>query len=384
MNHNKVAIALVVALIAGFCAGCGSSSKRASEEKDWVEATGVATIRDSNHGLAKDEALRDAKRQAVEQVFGSIISARTDVQNFELVRKSITSKTEGLVESYTVLSSGAVSDKEYQVRIRAKVSQVVLERAIEEALASRGKPRVMVLLSETFDGKEDTAKIAQTELEAQLVAQGFPMVDQAMVERVLARNRSKIAAALKNNNPAARELGIDAGAEVIIVGSSQVQQAGKIADSQLISLQAVVNLRVIDVNTGEILTAGQEQAAYPHLDPMSGRLFAIKRAVTPLREKLVNGIVRQWESNRAETIALLVTGLDYEALMGFRNELLEKVRGVQAVNPKGSAGKAARLDVEFQGTSFELADRLVNSGITFKLKVEEVKPNSLQLSAKPN
>ena len=110
--------------------------------------------------------------------------------------------------------------------------------------------------------------------------------------------------------------------------------------------------------------------------------YSSRKAINPLREKLVADIVRLWDINRANTIALLVTGLDYEKLMVLRGELTEKVRGVKAVNPKGSAGKAAKLEVEFEGSSFDLADRLLTSGLSIPLKIGDVKPNALDVSAK--
>jgi hypothetical protein len=187
---------------------------------------------------------------------------------------------------------------------------------------------------------------------------------------------------LGGDNSAARELGVDAGAEIILVGTSRVKQAGKVGGSNLISMQADLNVRVIDINTGKILTAGQEHGAYPHINPESGAVQAVRRAVNPLREKLVGDIVRLWDINRANTIALLVTGLDYEKLMVLRGELTERVRGVKTVNPKGSTGKAAKLEIEFEGSSFDLADRLLTSGLSIKLKIGEVKPNSLDVSAR--
>jgi hypothetical protein len=166
------------------------------------------------------------------------------------------------------------------------------------------------------------------------------------------------------------------------VGASRVKDAGKIQGSSLISMQADLNVRVIDINTGSVLTAGQEHGAYPHINPESGAVEAVKKAVTPLREKLVSDIVRLWDINRANTIALLVTGLDYERLMVLRGELTEKVRGVKTVNPKGSVGKAAKLEIEFEGSSFDLADRLLTSGLSIKFKIGEVKPNALDVIAK--
>lgn len=361
---------------------CKSTPDKPEGNDGWVTVTGIATIQNGNLGLAKDEALKDAKRVAVQEVLGSVVSARADVKNFELVRNTVTSKSEGMIENFEILSSTAASDVEYQVKIKAKVSTTLINQTIEEVVSSQGKPRMMVILEEKFNGAADEHKVAQTEIESQFIAAGFPFVDRATVERIVSKNKKKIAAALGGNNAAARELGVDAGAEIILVGSSRVKDAGKISGSQLISVQADVSVRVIDINTGKILTADQKHGAYPHINAESGGVEAVRKAVTPLREKLATDIVKLWDINRANTIALLVTGLDYEKLMVLRGELTEKVRGVKAVNPKGSAGKAAKLEVEFEGSSFDLADRLLTSGLSIKLKIGDVKPNALDVSAK--
>lgn len=371
-----ISTALVIA------GGCKSGNQKTVGADGWVEVTGVAAVQNGNLGLAKDEALKDAKRVAVQEVLGSIVSARTDVKNFQLVQQSVTSKTEGLIETFSILSAAATSDTEYQVRIKAKVSTALVTQAIEEVISSQGKPRMMVIIDESFNGRSDSNKVAQTEIETQFIAQGFPFVDRSTVERLVARNKRKIASALGGDNSAARSLGVDAGAEIILVGTSRVKEAGKISGTQMISVQADLNVRVIDINTGKILTAGQEHGAYPHINAESGAVEAVKKAVTPLRDKLVTDIVKLWDINRGNTIALLITGVDYEKLMVLRSELIEKVRGVKAVNPKGSSGKAAKLEVEFEGSSFDLADRLLTSGLSVKLKIGDVKPNSLDVSAK--
>ncbi len=374
-----------ILIIASLAIGCKSGDKKDNNPETnggWVTVTGIAAIQNGNLGLAKDEALKDAKRLAVQEVLGSMVSARTDVKNFQLVSQKVTSKSEGMIETFEILSSSAVSPQEYQVKIKAKVSEAMINQAIEEVVASQGKPRMMVIIDESFNGKSDANKVAQTELEAQFIAQGFPFVDKGTVEKIVAKNRRKIASALSGDNSAARSIGVDAGAEIILVGSSRVKEAGKIAGSSLISVQADLNVRVIDINTGKILTAGQDHGAYPHINAESGGVMAVRKAVTPLREKLVTDIVKLWDINRGNTITLLITGLDYEKLMVLRGELTEKVRGVKAVNPKGSAGKAAKLEVEFEGSSFDLADRLLTSGLSIKLKIGDVKPNALDASAK--
>jgi hypothetical protein len=382
VNKTRTFVILIIATLAISCKSADKKTDGPETNGGWVTVTGIAAIQNGNLGLAKDEALKDAKRLAVQEVLGSMVSARTDVKNFQLVSQKVTSKSEGMIETFEILSASAVSPQEYQVKIKAKVSEAMINQAIEEVVASQGKPRMMVIIDESFNGKSDANKVAQTEIEAQFIAQGFPFVDKSTVEKILAKNRRKIASALSGDNSAARSIGVDAGAEIILVGSSRVKEAGKIAGSSLISVQADLNLRVIDINTGKILTAGQDHGAYPHINAESGGVLAVKKAVVPLREKFVSDIVKLWDINRGNTITLLITGLDYEKLMVLRGELTEKVRGVKAVNPKGSAGKAAKLEVEFEGSSFDLADRLLTSGLSTKLKIGDVNPNALDVSAK--
>lgn len=379
LRSNVFAVLTATTLLS---VACKSAPEKPEDNGGWVTVTGISAVQNGNLGLAKDEALKDAKRVAVQEVLGSIVSARTDVKNFEFVKQTVTSKSEGMIETFEILSAGTGAPGEYQVKIKAKVSTVLINQTIEEVVASQGKPRMMVIIEEKFNGAADENKVAQTELEAQFIGAGFPFVDRATVEKIVKKNKRKITEALGGNNSAARELGVDAGAEIILVGSSRVKEAGKVGGSQLISVQADLNVRVIDINTGKILTAGQEHGAYPHINAESGGVQAVKKAVSPLREKLAADIVKLWDINRGNTIALLVTGLDYEKLMVLRGELSEKVRGVKAVNPKGSAGKAAKLEVEFEGSSFDLADRLLTSGLSIKLKIGDVKPNALDVSAK--
>ncbi|HRP70540.1 MAG TPA: hypothetical protein PLY93_13510, partial [Turneriella sp.] len=187
-----------------------ATDNRVRVTDDWVKATGVAAIRDGNMGLAKD-----AKRVAVQEVLGSMISARSEMQNFQLISQKVTSQSEGMIEKFEVLSASAVSAVEYQVKIRAKVSTALIDKTIEETVSAQGKPRMMVLIDETIEGEADNNKTARSAIEGEFSNQGFPMVDPDTVEKLIAKNKKKIAQALDGNNTAATELGVDAGAEII-------------------------------------------------------------------------------------------------------------------------------------------------------------------------
>lgn len=376
-----------ILIFLGFFTACTSAPRKFQADdlsQGITTAEGVGTISDNLIGKAKDEALKDAKRVAVQQVLGSLVSAKSQTVNYELVSYTITSKTEGFIENHEILSQEKASDTEYKVKIRAKVNTAKIEKTIEEVIANMGKPRMMAVVEEDYQGRKrsDSQSIAATEIESQFIAKGYPFVDKSTVEKLLKKNRKKIKDALGGNNSAVKELGVDAGAEFVLVGTSRIKSAGAVLEgSRMQSMQADLSIRVIDVNTGKILASEQVHGVFPHINPETGAVEAVKKAVVTLEKKVTDRVMKSWDPNKAQSISLLVIGLDYNDLRILRSELIEKVRGVKTVNPKGSVGKAAKLEVEFVGTSFELADRMLEANLSLKVKVGEVKPNSVDVQA---
>ncbi len=379
----KKILALTVLMLA-YCGGSKQVKNNNAASDGWTVATGVAAIQNNEIGRAKDDALEDAKLSAVKQELGVLIKGRTEVDSGVFQSSELIAKAEGFIEKYDVLSQKAISKYEYQVKIKAKVSKAKLESVLEDLINRQGRPRMMAIINETIQGKKSlsSGNVAATQIESNFTSKGFPFVDPATVKKILKKQRKKIRKALGGDNDTLQELGVDAGAEVVLVGYSKVSSAGKVLNSKLNSMQADVSVRVIDVNTGQIIAAHQEHGAYPHINEYSGAVGAIKKAVKKLSDKTINDISRKWKRGKTNTIELLVVGLDYGQIKKLRSEMLEQVRGVKAINRKGNVGKAAKLQVEFLGKSFTLADRIVDAKLSYKLKVGEVKPGSIDLTAR--
>ncbi len=367
-------IAVIFTLSVLNCQTAETTVAKPQSKPGWTKATGVAGIVDNNVGKAKDEALYDAKVSAVKQVLGTLISSRTDVADGEFLSTQITAKSEGFIEQYEVLEARAVSSFEYRVTILAKVSEAKLNNAIEEMIRMQGRPLMAVILEEDIMGKKaiSAQSVAGTELESILVDQGFPLVDKGTIDKIIARQKAKIKEALGGNDAAARELGELAGAEIILVGYSVVKSAGNIGDSKLISAQADLGIRAIEVSTGQILAATQKHGASAHISEHTAAVQAIQKASRPASDALVDSISKKWKPGKANVIDVLIIGIDYEGATRLRGEMLEKIRGVQAVHRKSADGKVVKLQVEFQGTAFVLVDRMMEAKLSVKLKPGEV------------
>lgn len=73
-------------------------------------------------GTSEKEATQNALRSAIEQAFGTFVSANTEVLNDELVKDEIVTVSTGNIKSYNVLSSSQSSSGLYDVSVQATVS----------------------------------------------------------------------------------------------------------------------------------------------------------------------------------------------------------------------------------------------------------------------
>ena len=89
-----------------------------------LEVTGSATIYSGNAGSAKNQALKNALRQAVEQGVGVFIDSNTLSQNYEVVKDEILSTSEGFVSSYDIVREGTTSGGNvYEVTLKVEVEE---------------------------------------------------------------------------------------------------------------------------------------------------------------------------------------------------------------------------------------------------------------------
>ena len=76
------------------------------------------------YGIAnnEDEAIKVALRSAIEQAFGTFVSANTQIVNDELTKDEIVSVTSGNIENYSLISSKNDTDGKHSVTVKATVS----------------------------------------------------------------------------------------------------------------------------------------------------------------------------------------------------------------------------------------------------------------------
>src|SRR5262245_25397452 len=97
MNKMMVTSALLFSVALPAIAAAG-------QEPQTVEIEGFAAVVNNDIAQARDKAIDDAKRKAVEQVAGSQVSSESISENFQLVSDKIYARASGFVKNYSISS----------------------------------------------------------------------------------------------------------------------------------------------------------------------------------------------------------------------------------------------------------------------------------------
>ena len=118
------------------------------------QATGYGTIYLDDTALARDRAIDDAMNKLVKKVLGTTIEGRSVVEDFALVESIVEARSTGMVRDWKILKEG-VQDGAFVVTLEGEVYPQAVNDTIEATLRNYGRPKFMILINETFEGKQN-------------------------------------------------------------------------------------------------------------------------------------------------------------------------------------------------------------------------------------
>ncbi|MHB8881794.1 MAG: flagellar assembly protein T N-terminal domain-containing protein [Thermodesulfovibrionales bacterium] len=364
----------------------------ASMAGELITADGYAAITGGNTVIARDKAVDDALRKAVEQAVGTMVSSDTMTESYKVIHDKILARTSGYVERYKILSEGPERDL-YRVRVQAEIGKADLTSdlsALGLLHVMVEKPKVMVIMDEKIGGlygttgSESVGQAESTIIEKLLNA-GFNVVDADTVRANISRD--KALRILEGDNKAAAAEGLKYGAQVVITGKAFSKNAGgRIRGTNMQSIQATLQARVVRTDTGKVIASKSAQAAQAHIDEMQGGALAIKEASEQLSSELIDMIVKQWSGEvygRSQEITVMISGLvSYRHLAAVKKILEKETQGVKAVHQRSFTGGIAELAIDYGGKSTNIADELANRKFTgFRLEPTNVTPHRIDVKA---
>ena len=368
-------------------------------EAQIVRTEGLGAIVNNDTAMARDSAIEDALRKAVEQTVGTQVDSETIVQNFQLLSDQIYTRTKGYIQNYRIISEVPM-DNLYKVIIEATVSLGSLKddlAAIGLLMIRKHKPRVMFMVAEQNIGQEymrhwwghrtseTDLSIVETVLVEEFRGKGFHVVDHAAKATNITINKAYQVVDLTDNT--AISLGNQYDAEVVIVGKALTKRVGRVMNTSMKSCQANITARAIRTDNGAIIASTTAHGAAVHIDDVTGGTEALKKAGVELATKIMDQIIDTWSREVGGTtlVEMTINGISsYKDFVKLKNVLQQQIRGVKGVYQRSIGAGVAKVEIDIKGDAQSLADELATKDFQdFSIDVTVLTQNFVELTIQP-
>lgn len=349
------------------------SAKAANPE---VVVIGMATV-DNSVPLARQQALNDALRKAVEQVIGTYLSTSSTLKSRENItngaidetlqfQERILKRADGYARVLQVVREG-VNGTTYTIEVRAEVSQLPLEKELRTFLIRKGDPRIAVLLPEEILRRAVPDPAAETEISKHLISQGYRVVDPAHTEKVQVRDLLRNS--LTSNS--IRTIQARLNADLLVTGEAFAEEVEnpplEVTRAGMKAYNARVEIKVIDLSTGQVVFTDAAHAGAVGSSAAIAGKSALAEAARKLNSQVPTAILK-WMAGAGSS-----AGRTYHLRIfnagGFKQfseflAILRNSAGVQSVSPRNFDQAGATAEVEFDGSPEDLAILLEDLGAT--------------------
>lgn len=360
------------------------------EEKE-VITEGVGDMESVSKVIARDSAIEDALRRAVEQVVGTLITSESMVSNYTLLYDRVYSQSSGYVRSYKVLSEGK-KEGLYVVRINAKVGMDGISgdlQTIGLLISRKHNPRIMVIIGESIAGSKldihEGQSVSETTFIEQFLSKGFKVVDSEMAKKTTERNQ--LFYALEKDSALAAKIGLQYDAEVVIMGKAIAtpktarQTSGHFEGTNLKSVHANIYAKAIRADTAEIIASGSMSGTKIHIDETAGSHKAFQNVGKKLANSIIAKILKKWgDDTNLNTVELTLSGLSsFSDLIKIKNDMKQKLRGVKEIHQRAFTDGVAILEIKASSDTQIIAEGLVGQKMNNRdIEVKDITQNKIQ------
>lgn len=386
------------------------SQTSSSDEKTVVAWGETAVTKDA--AADKRLALSHARRNALEQVVGSYVTAESKVKNFQLVEDRIYSKSTGFIDAYRTLQEKR--DQVQRVQIEARVSLLPVTEVLRDSGMLR-KWRIGIVLTPIQDERYlnhiyryysqvrlmEVIGNIEAAIGNEMVRAGFKLVDSSHVAKI------RTGLATSEQLPDKMLSGID------ILVSGPVTLATRPSSGDMRQAICQIHAKALRADTGEIVYQGNIGNTFDGVTLLVERDVAMRYAAT-----LANGLLADGEPDLrtfgmgdtaaldkavslsskmaadiivsqvmripaagSATISLEIHGIDFGQLMQIEAQL-QGTEGVSsAVSEEFTEGDQT-IAVEYDGDAMMLARTLNKSALMKEigLKVKNVTKSKIVLT----
>jgi hypothetical protein len=384
--------------------GQGQQGQAASSGDLQIQtATGQAAVLNGDKPAAREKAIEDALRHAVEMAVGTKVTSTSEVQDFQSKMDQVLTHSQGFVKKYEIVKEG-MDGEVVQVTVRAQISNAELDKDLQAMgllMARKGMPRTMVLVAEQNIGMAAPAaawmrdkggqnalvstdlRIAENTILDQLKNGGFRQLIDPQIATEKVAQVGGITTEITASQ--ARKLKSLTGAEVILIGQVIATSRGEMADlgPGWRSCTATISGRAVNTDNGDILSTSETSQNAAQLDDLTCGKEAIKKASKVFAQDMIKKVAARWSQdvsggNEVHVTVRKLSGV--KQARDFRTALSQHMRGVKGVSQRSFAGGTQELDVTLVGSTEQFAEELEAKKLgKFSVKVTGVSANTVDV-----
>ncbi len=346
-------------------------------------------------GENRDGALDDAKRNAVEQIVGTMIDSRSLSEMAVVQMDEIYTKSRGFVKKITVLEEGATGDV-YRVKARVDVDTNPDAKLMDQLtmLMMLNDPRIAVVILRGGDMMQDGSGgmlqgghdiVIESVLNDRLIGMGFShIVDAAHVMQL---QDTPLLARIYNGQEGLHADGIDRSVEYLVLGKSDFDaynialpdrvNGGSLA-TRLQTARVNLTVKILNYSTGDII--GTYTVSGNGVENNQAR--AANLAATKAGEEAAQKIEEQFKSFAAKSaskgIQITVHAADYQKVEQLVNEL-RALSGIQSVYIRSHGADKAMLEIDSAQKPHNIA-RMLRERTNLGIFIEEITESTILMA----
>jgi len=383
------ALSAFLVLAAAFSSAPGQVVVGAKAVDTWVTVTASAAGTDQK---AHDEAVKQALRKAVEQACGVFLTAQSKAQDYQATYDKVFASAVGYVREHKVKRVWVENGVTY-AEVTARVSAQKFEEdwaAIAHTKHQENNPRVLIIIAEATNWTTSGPAYqllergtVQSKIEDFFVSKGLQLVDSD--QAIKTARRDLYLASVKDDPSELAAIGARFKADVVISGQASAKYGQKITmDSGNVKVDmhqyvGTLNVRAVRTDSAQLLVSKSFGPITCNTVAANSEDKALAKLGEDAAPKLLSAVVEAWRGqvNVTRNITIQITGMDYEKWKAFKAEV-EKMRSIQALRLREITEGVANIDVEYEQSTEDLADRL--TGLKdLKLSVVEITANRIKM-----
>jgi hypothetical protein len=319
------------------------------------------------------------------------------VDNFPQVNQLIYEQTNKYVQDYKVLTetpSGA--GKIYRVVVEATVAgkKIAKQLSSEGILQAETKlPSILFLISEQNvkeilpqfwwgEGMENFQSVSEQAALEVFRAKGYTVIAHNGVRlQQFVDWASEAQPELTDEQ--AIELATNLKADIVIVGTSTVDDSTNIMGYEMKSFKGIFQARALHQETGEEMAAVSQDAVATNVDEYEGGLAALTNVGTTAGETLAQQLAAQWRKllEKPSEVEIAVEGTNKLAHFVKFRKALSSISGVEGIRVKEIKPNEAILIIDYKGKAEDLASALMLKTFdTFGIDIYEIAQDNLRIA----